>query len=631
MNQHRVVGGVQEENSGDALSDVPSPFASTRVAAAGLMGRWSALRGAIGERLRKEDSNGGDGAAEYTTDDGGSSSSVASIHSSITGSSSGGGGGVLPTASGRLSGFAGSISSRWASATSQIGGGIGGGVTRGSLDRGVSEKSASPPEAVPPAVEKVETIEKDDADAVEETEAKQGASPLVLHWKTASSPLKPHLQQKKLNSIDGEEEEEEQPSPSPSATEKETLTKTVSWGAGLRDRLRLGRSFIAGSEGVHAAEAFFAEGSPCIATAGHDGTLRIFNAATGVQLRSSHLGAGQPLTSLALLSPFSSSSSHTTGAPLGGGSRSRHPTILCGSYDGNVYVYNTTTGQVEGTFTPHTDAVSCIALSSPSIMDRTAPSNAASSSVPLPPPRYLATTSWDCSLKLWRIVDGKEKGCCQHQPWDSTLPQPVAAIDDLPGGVWALDLTSDGRTALVGTEEGHAVLIDFELHQSPPTTTTTESSSSSTRSTSIGKIRWQAEVSQDYIGGVKLLPGGHHALVACADGTLALLDCLHAGEVLSSVVCGTPLRCCTSDGSLGVAGGENGAVLFWDISQQLNERSGGGGLFAGVDGLFAPLIEVPQSSVNALVVKKMAGGPRGETLCVVTGHDGGLVRVHWAK
>jgi factor associated with neutral sphingomyelinase activation len=240
-----------------------------------------------------------------------------------------------------------------------------------------------------------------------------------------------------------------------------------------------------------------------------------------------------------------------------------------------------------------------------------------------------------------------------RQPWDSTLPQPVGEVGDLPGGVWALDVALGGDSSssssssssaalgvLVGTEEGYVVYVDMRLP-------------------GVSKIAWQKEVSQDYIGGVNFLPTGsgvgsfggcggvnsdYYALAACADGTFALLDTRRGGDIVSTVNCGTSLRCCATDGALAIAGGESGAVHFWDVAQQLGQPPPAGAVFStspGLDGLYPSLVTTPASPVSSLAVKMLSkdieksGAGEGEeknenNVCMVTGHEGGVVRVYWA-
>jgi WD40 repeat protein len=419
-----------------------------------------------------------------------------------------------------------------------------------------------------------------------------GQSPPLL-WKTASNSN--CMKQKEGERHEDEDEENKK-------DKKDLSENEESWGPGLRDRLSLGRSFIAGSEGVNAIDIAVFERKTCVFTASHDGYVKIFDATTGIQLRAAQLGAGQPLTSIALLNTIYSGALFF---------QVKHPMVLCGSYDGNVYAYNPSAGTIQGQFTPHADAISCLALSSSS--------------------NILVTSSWDCSVKLWSLEQGR-------QPWDSTLPQPLGEVGDLPGGVWALALAPGGDSfssarVLVGTEEGNVVYLDMRLP-------------------GISKIAWQQEVSQDYIGGVGFLFNGgdgngggdsssYYALAACADGTFALLDSRRGGDIVSTVNCGTSLRCCATDGTIAVAGGESGSVHFWDVSQQLGKLPPTGAVLTtapGLDGLYTPLITMPASPVSSLAVKtamknQSGGADSGneEAVCLATGHEGGIVRVYWAE
>ena len=132
-----------------------------------------------------------------------------------------------------------------------------------------------------------------------------------------------------------------------------------------------------------------------------------------------------------------------------------------------------------------------------------------------------------------------------------------------------------------------------------------------------------------------MLPGGAHVVAACADGTLSLLDLRKSGAVASFVACGTPLRCSASDGATAVGGGESGAVVFWDVAQQLGHAPAAGPIMhPELDGLYAPLEAQPPSAVNALAwAARMPGGPGGgggDALCLATGHEGGVLRLYWA-
>lgn len=113
-------------------------------------------------------------------------------------------------------------------------------------------------------------------------------------------------------------------------------------------------------------------------------------------------------------------------------------------------------------------------------------------------------------------------------------------------------------------------------------------------------------MSSDYIGGLSLLPGGNYMAAAAADGSLSLLEWRRAGERVAGASCGSPLRCCSCDGHLLLAGSESGQLFVWNLAQLTGEAPGssGGGSFslAGPDGLFPPLSCPSKAAVNCVAV-----------------------------
>ena len=158
---------------------------------------------------------------------------------------------------------------------------------------------------------------------------------------------------------------------------------------------------------------------------------------------------------------------------------------------------------------------------------------------------------------------------------------------------------------LAGTEDGLLVLLDQR---------------SSAKA-------WEQPLSDDYIGGVRFLPGSsEYAVVASGDATLSVLDMRRAGARLSYVACAAPLRCLATDGTLAMAGSEQGSLYLWDVAQQLGRAGPVGGRWsqAGPSGLYEPLEWAPQSAVNALDVRVL-----GREVVVAAGHEGGMLRT-WA-
>lgn len=101
---------------------------------------------------------------------------------------------------------------------------------------------------------------------------------------------------------------------------------------------------------------------------------------------------------------------------------------------------------------------------------------------------------------------------------------------------------------------------------------------------------------QDYIGGVSLLPDGRYLACCVGDGSLALLDMRHTGSRLALAYTDAPLRCCTSDGTYLLAGSEAGNVHIWDVTLGRADApatgsagmGAGAGAYPGPDGLYEP-------------------------------------------
>ncbi|CAK0760340.1 hypothetical protein CVIRNUC_002763 [Coccomyxa viridis] len=309
------------------------------------------------------------------------------------------------------------------------------------------------------------------------------------------------------------------------------------WPLGLRHRLPNAptHSILAQQGPVHAVGlAQTGEGrlAYCL---GHTGTLKIFNAASGSQVRAAKL-TDMPCTAMALLSNAA-------------GGSSGQPIVLCGSYDNKVYA--TQHGRALGAFDAHDDAVSCLATCAA--------------------PDSIISASWDCSVKLWSVAEGRE-------PWGGTPVLPSLEIGDHEAGIWALSADGQGRTLVTGTEDGSVAAWDLRSRA----------------------CIWQAAVSQDYIGGLSLSSAEQAVVVAAADGSASLLDMRRGGAEVSRAACGAPLHCVASDGRVALLGREDGQVLVWDLKQQQGARaSSGDGAAPGPDGLYAPLY-AGTSAVNSV-------------------------------
>ncbi|GIL88435.1 hypothetical protein Vretifemale_16398 [Volvox reticuliferus] len=152
-------------------------------------------------------------------------------------------------------------------------------------------------------------------------------------------------------------------------------------------------------------------------------------------------------------------------------------------------------------------------------------------------------------------------------PWTTGLSLPTAELRDFESGVWAL--ATDpwvGPLLATGTEEGVVALWDTRAPG---------------RNRPSCSCVWQAQVADDYVGGLALITPGSSAaaasimvLAATADGALTLYDVRNGSDGrgsgggvqrLAATACGAPVRCCTADSRAAVVGDESGAVRLWDV------------------------------------------------------------------
>ncbi|DBA77988.1 hypothetical protein WJX77_012160 [Trebouxia sp. C0004] len=355
----------------------------------------------------------------------------------------------------------------------------------------------------------------------------------------------------------------------PSTTEDQTGRSAPSssqkpWGANLTQRLKGKADVVASQQGAASAVALaVANGEPTAYFVGHNATLKIHTLSTKAQVRSAKLGS-LPLTSLALL--------HQPGEASEG-----HPTVLAGSYDNQVYAYSVEFGRQLGKWQPHDDSVSGLQLMHE---DR------------------LATASWDCSIKLWQLAEGR-------QPWSSSsvTVRPQQELADAESGIWALAAPETaGGLVLGGTEEG--MVMAWDLRMSSPA--------------------WQVQASSEYIGGLCLTPDEQQVLVAAGNGDLSLMDLRKKADKVSHVSCGSPLLCCQSDGETVAAGAQDGQIFLWEFRQQINQLTSRSS--SSASSAVQPMLCGPNAACNSLVLEWLpTTQSTHECLHVVSTYENGSV------
>lgn len=342
--------------------------------------------------------------------------------------------------------------------------------------------------------------------------------------------------------------------------------RSISWNEYLPHKMQRKISLTFPHGGINALASSSVAGGT-LYCAGHNATLRLVSMSSGSQIRCARIevdsGAGLPLSSIDLL-PVSSE--HTG-----------HPIVISGSYDNLIYAYSAEFGRLEGHFGAHDNAVSQVKYVRHGS-------------------QKLISASWDCTVKVWELEEGRH-------PWHSDTVWPSIEIADHDSGVWAMDVSSDGNLVISGTDEGNIAVWDLRDPNRPV---------------------WMKDHCSDYIGGLAFAPNQTQVMVSSADGRLSMLSMEKSGKEVVSANCGSPLRCCQTDGYLGVAGSENGNVYVWNVGQQMGVAENPNAPITHPDGLFDPIRCASGSAVNAVLIDKVQASG-SSSLWLSTGHEEGEV------
>ncbi|KAG8442024.1 hypothetical protein GDO86_010988 [Hymenochirus boettgeri] len=188
-------------------------------------------------------------------------------------------------------------------------------------------------------------------------------------------------------------------------------------------------------------------------------------------------------------------------------------TVICSSWDNNVYFYSVAFGRRQDTLMGHDDAVSKIHWCN----------------------NRLYTASWDSTVKVWNCVPDN---VCATKRNDFEL---LAELEN-DAGVNTVNVSSDGSFLLSGTKEGTLSIWDIEtatvLHQVP---------------SHIGTV-YDASFS----------PDSRHVLSTGKDGCLKVID-VQTGMLISSLDSGEVQRCFCWNGHTVLSGNGSGELLVWDL------------------------------------------------------------------
>ncbi|XP_029978874.1 protein FAN [Sphaeramia orbicularis] len=188
-------------------------------------------------------------------------------------------------------------------------------------------------------------------------------------------------------------------------------------------------------------------------------------------------------------------------------------TVVCSSWDNNVYFYSVPFGRRQDTLMGHDDAVSAICW----FDDR------------------LYTASWDSTVKVWQC---ESEGSAAHKRSQFEL---LAELEH-DAGVNAIALSPAGTLLVSGCKDGTVTIWD---------------------TSSYGALQ-QIPCHAAAVHHMAFSPDSRHVLSVGADSCMKVID-VQTGMVISSVKSEEEQRCFCWDGNSVLCGGQSGDLLLWDL------------------------------------------------------------------
>ncbi|XP_015250409.1 PREDICTED: protein FAN [Cyprinodon variegatus] len=188
-------------------------------------------------------------------------------------------------------------------------------------------------------------------------------------------------------------------------------------------------------------------------------------------------------------------------------------TVICSSWDNNVYFYSIPYGRRQDTLMGHDDAVSDMCW----FDDR------------------LYTASWDSTVKVWQCSSNNQSSHkrCQFEP--------LAELEH-DAGVNSVSLNPTGTLLVSGCKDGSVTIWDTSSYQT------------------LQQVHCHAGT----IHHSAFSPDSRHVLSVGGDSCMKVID-VQTGMVISSVKAEEEQRCFCWDGSSALCGGQSGDLLLWDL------------------------------------------------------------------
>ncbi|XP_078147515.1 protein FAN isoform X2 [Centroberyx gerrardi] len=188
-------------------------------------------------------------------------------------------------------------------------------------------------------------------------------------------------------------------------------------------------------------------------------------------------------------------------------------TVVCSSWDNNVYFYSIPYGRRQDTLMGHDDAVSQMCWYDD----------------------QLYTASWDSTVKVWHRASDDASSHKRSQV-------QLLAECEHDAGVNTIGLNPAGTLLVSGCKDGTATIWD----------------------TSNYGILQQVHCHTGTIHHMAFSPDSRHVLSVGADSCLKVMD-VQTGMVISSVKAEEEQRCFCWDGNMALCGGQSGDLLLWDL------------------------------------------------------------------
>lgn len=188
-------------------------------------------------------------------------------------------------------------------------------------------------------------------------------------------------------------------------------------------------------------------------------------------------------------------------------------TVVCSSWDNNVYFYSVPYGRRQDTLMGHDDAVSKMCW----LDDR------------------LYTASWDSTVKVWECASDS---LSTHKRSQFNL---LAELEH-DAGVNTVGLNPAGTLLVSGCKDGTVTIWD---------------------TSSYGALQ-QVHCHTGTIHHTAFSPDSRHVLSVGADSCMKVID-VQTGMVISSVKAEEEQRCFCWDGNSVLCGGKSGDLLLWDL------------------------------------------------------------------